>query len=221
MDWLAWHRPYEEPASPLAQRLRAVQQLIRGALHQAPPGPIRAVSVCAGQGRDLLEVLANHPRAADVAARLVELDPRNAQLAKEAASQANLGGVEVAAADASITSAYAGAVPADLVLVCGVFGNISDRDVARTIVYLPRLCAPGAMVIWTRHRHSPDPTIAIRQWFARRNFAEIDFISPANTWAVGAQRFVGVPKPFKPGIKLFSFVDRSADRPAASPETSP
>src|SRR5581483_1732066 len=169
-DWLAWHGPYEDPESPLIHRLRAVQRLIRSALDQARPGPIAAISICAGQGRDLLGVLADHPRAADVAARLVELDPRNAAIASEAASRANLGGVEVVAGDASIASAYAGAVPANLLLACGVFGNISDRDIARTIVYLPRLCAPGATMIWTRHRRSPDHTITIRQWLARRGF---------------------------------------------------
>ncbi len=36
-----------------------------------------------------------------------------------------LRGVEVIAADASMTDAYVGAVPADLVLLCGVIGNIS------------------------------------------------------------------------------------------------
>src|SRR3989442_973015 len=29
---------------------------------QAPPGPLRAVSICAGQGRDLIGVLREHPR---------------------------------------------------------------------------------------------------------------------------------------------------------------
>ncbi len=154
-----------------------------------------------------------------MAARLVELDPRNVEVARAAASQVARGDVEIVAGDASLASAYAGAVPADLVLVCGVFGNISDCDIARTIVYLPRLCAPGATVIWTRHRRQPDRTIAIRVWFAKRGFEEIDFISPTNTWAVGAQRFVGSPKPFKPGIKLFSFSDRSAAHLAASPRT--
>jgi hypothetical protein len=31
--------------------------------------------------------------------------------------------------DAGVTDVYAGAVPADLLLVCGVFGNIGDADV--------------------------------------------------------------------------------------------
>jgi hypothetical protein len=35
-----------------------------------------------------------------------------------------------------------------LVLVCGVFGNISAKDIEGTIARLPQLCADGATVIW-------------------------------------------------------------------------
>ena len=51
-DWYAWHDHYDEPG--LARRLAAVQQRISVALDQARPGPLRAISVCAGQGRDLI-----------------------------------------------------------------------------------------------------------------------------------------------------------------------
>src|SRR5262245_38107784 len=172
LDWHAWHRRYDDPDSHLSQRLHAVQALVRAALDQAAPGPISAISICAGQGRDLLGVLADHPRSADVAARLVGRDPQNAETAREAARRAALSGVEVVTGDASISNAYDGAIPADLVLVCGVFGNISDHDIARTIAYLPRLCAPGATAIWTRHRKLPDLTVNIRQWFAEQGFEE-------------------------------------------------
>jgi hypothetical protein len=36
-----------------------------------------------------------------------------------------LDGVHVVAGDASITDAHAGALPADLILLCGVFGSIT------------------------------------------------------------------------------------------------
>jgi hypothetical protein len=84
-DWLAWHDYYDQSGTPLALRLAAVQQRIRLALDAAPPGPLRVVSVCAGQGRDLIGVLADHPRRDDVKARLVELDERNAALARHSA----------------------------------------------------------------------------------------------------------------------------------------
>ena len=83
MDWLNWHSDYDRPDSSLAQRLRTVQTQIRTVLDNAPAGPVKALSVCAGQGRDLLEVLADHPRRADVKARLVELDARNTAFAAQ------------------------------------------------------------------------------------------------------------------------------------------
>jgi hypothetical protein len=57
VDWQAWHEKYDDPASSLARRLRVVQARIREALDACPPGRVRVVSLCAGQGRDLLEVL--------------------------------------------------------------------------------------------------------------------------------------------------------------------
>src|SRR3984893_17589034 len=102
-DWYTWHRDYDEPGSALARRLVAVQDQIRTALDAAPPGPLHAISLCAGQGRDLIGVLARHPRRHEVTARLVELDPRNAAVARGAAETAGLPRVEVVTGDAALT----------------------------------------------------------------------------------------------------------------------
>lgn len=206
-DWHGWHRRYDDPRSSLSQRLVVVQGMVRKALHLLPAGPIRAVSACAGQGRDLLEVLATHRRKHDVTARLVELDPRNAEVARASADAAGLEGIEVIEADAGLHTSYEGAVPADLVLFCGVLGNLTDDDVEATIAALPHLCAPGAVVVWTRHRRDPDLTPRIRSWFAASGFDEIVFADPAETkFGVGSNRFVGEPRPLEAGQRLFSFI---------------
>ena len=70
---------------------------------------------------------------------------------------------------------FADALPADVLLLCGIFGNVSDRDINRTVQAAPALCRAGATVIWTRHRRPPDLTPRIRQWFADSGFAEIAF----------------------------------------------
>lgn len=171
--WVDWHAAYDQPDSGLSRRLACVQQRIRQALDAAPAGPLRAISLCAGQGRDLLGVLAGHPRRADVSARLVELDPELAAYARGTAEAAGLTGVEVVTGDASVTTAYDGFVPADLVVACGIFGNISEVDIRHTIELLPTLCARGATVVWTRHREAPDLTPAIRSWFAEAGFEEV------------------------------------------------
>lgn len=204
--WVEWHAAYDRPESSLARRLLVVQERIRQVLDAAPPGPIRVVSLCAGEGRDLLGVLADHPRASDVTARLVDSEPRVVATAAATASAAGLDGVEAVTGDAADTSLYDGAVPADLVLACGVFGNISDDDVARTVNHLPMLCAPAATVIWTRHRGEPDLTPDIRDWFAEAGYDEVAFDSAADAkFGVGTHRLLRDPEPYQPGITLFRF----------------
>jgi len=78
----------------------------------------------------------------DVRARLVELDEQNLAIARSSFAERGLD-VELLAADAALTDSYVAAVPAGVVLTCGVFGNISDADVARTIAHLPGPAGPG------------------------------------------------------------------------------
>jgi len=213
-DWDAWHLPYDDPDSPLSHRLAVVQRAIADCLAEAPPGPIPVVSMCAGQGRDLLGVLPGHPRASDVTARLVEADERNAARAREAAAAAGLGGVEVVTGDASTTGAYRGAVPAQLVLVCGVFGNISWEDICVTVDHLPELCAARATVVWTRHRRPPDLTPAIRRRFAEAGFEERAFVGPDGfVFGVGVHRLTADPRPCTGDRRLFTFTG-DGSRPA-------
>lgn len=201
-DWRAWHDRYDSD-SRLRTRLDIVQRRIRDALDAAPPGAVRVISLCSGQGRDLLGVLDDHPRAPDVRGRLVELDPVLAEQARAAAPP----GIDVVCGDASTTSAYDGAVPADLVLVCGVFGNVPDDDVERTVAMLPTLCAPQATVIWTRHRRPPDLTLAIRRWFGAAGFRELAFDAPPDlVFGVGTNRLARAPSPYERGMRMFTFV---------------
>jgi hypothetical protein len=164
------------------------------------------VSACAGEGRDLLGVLEQRDDAARVSGRLVEADP---VLAGRARDRAAAGGfdLEVLHGDAGSTSSYAGAVPADLVLLCGVFGNITEADIERTVRATPSLCAPGATVVWTRHRGDPDVTPRIRAWFADAGLEEITWFAPDDDEiGVGAHRLVGDPVALEPGQQLFRFV---------------
>jgi hypothetical protein len=165
MDWHAWHHDYDEPGTPLARRLAAVQTQIRVALDAAPPGPLHAISLCAGQGRDLT-------------------------------------------ADAALTDQYAGMVPAYLVLVCGMFGNMADDDVRRTVGYCTQLCAHGGTVIWTRGRGEPDLVPRICDWFAGDGFEPVWVSDPAEGWGAGAHRFTAKPVPLERGARMFRFTCR-------------
>lgn len=98
-------------------------------------------------------------------------------------------------------------MPADLVLLCGIFGNVSDDDVVRTIALAPRLCRSGALVVWTRHRKAPDLTPRIRSWFGQHGFEEGAFTAPEDgVWSVGLHRFAGEPRSLRCGQRLFTFV---------------
>lgn len=204
-DWASWHDPYDDPDSPLSHRLHAVRQQVRQALDQAPEGAVRLLSLCAGRGLDVLPLLPVHPRGADVAGRLVELDERNCAMARELAPP----GVDVVHGDAGTTDACAGATPADLLLLCGIFGNVTDEDVRRTVRTAPSLCAPGAIVVWTRSTHEPDLTPSIRQWWAQAGFSETAFVTGGpGSWSVGAAVLTGAAQPFVPGQRMFTFSTR-------------
>src|SRR6202161_1990928 len=121
-----------------------------------------------------------------------------------------LDGVEVLQADAGVTDACAGAVPAQIVVACGIFGNITGSDIQATVAALPSLCAPGALVLWTRHRSPPDLTPAIRSWFREASFHEEAFdTSHDGFMSVGAHRLTGEPAALMPGQRLFTFVART------------
>src|ERR1700729_4245498 len=205
-DWVDWHRDYDDPGSLLSRRGERVQGHLRAELERAPVGAVRLISLCAGQGRDVIGVLTGHPRRDDVRARLVELDERNVALARQSAQAAGLHGVEMLRADAGITDACAGAVPAQIVVVCGIFGNITGSDIQATVAALPSLCAPGALVLWTRHRRPPDLTPAIRSWFGEAGFREEAFYTSDDGFmSVGAHRLAGEAAPPPLGQRLFTF----------------
>ncbi len=209
-DWSQWHVAYGRENSGLADRLDAVRAEINRRLDQTAPDPVHVISACAGDGRDLLGALADRTDAGRVSALLVEYDAALAARARAAADVLDAR-VEVHQADAAQSSVYKDSAPADLVLLCGIFGNISDSDVRATIQAAPQLCGPRAEVIWTRHRRDPDLTPSIRKWFAAAGFDEIAFVAPEGDewfaqWSVGVHRLAREPQPLKTGRHWFTFI---------------
>lgn len=207
-DWHAWYDEYDNPASSLSRRLDAVRSSLRTLL-LAADGPVRLVSICAGDGRDTLPVLSEV--ATDVSGVLVELDPVLAARARSAAPA----GLEVRTADAGLTSSYADACPADVFLACGVFGNVTDDDVARTVATLPDLLASGGHVIWTRGNRVPldptgydgDPADLVCRLFRDAGFEEVAFVRPTDaSFRVGVHRWPGPDGLPEPDVRLFDFV---------------
>jgi hypothetical protein len=207
-DWRAWHEGYDDPGSGLAWRLATVRGHVADVLDRHD-GPVRVLSVCAGDGRDVLGVLADRPDAARVTATLVELDPVLADQARAAAAETDAD-VTVLTADAGDPATYAGLPPADLLLLCGVFGNVSPADIEHTIGAAPALCAPGAAVLWTRGRGSTqgDLDADVRRWFAEAGFVETahETLEEGHRPTVGAGRLDVDPPPALPtDRRLFTF----------------
>ncbi len=162
------------------------------------------ISACAGEGRDLLGVLADHPRAADVTARLVELDPELAATAAAHAPPGRRSRLRRRVDDERVRGRGSGRPGAR---VRRLRQRHRRRRRTTRCDRSPTLCAPGATVIWTRHRRPPDLTIDVRRWFAEAAFEEIAFIGSDDfLFGVGAHRLTGPPLPFAPGVKLFTFV---------------
>jgi putative methyltransferase len=212
-DWVQWHREYDRPNSSLARRLRVVRHCVRRALaeidRRGERQPIRLVSMCAGDGRDVLPVLATHHAGRQVRALLVELDPYLAGRARSTATRLGLRAVTIRTADAGVTDAYADFAPAHVLLACGVFGNLTAEHVKRTIATLPRLLTAGGLVIWTRGRPpaGPDPSLDIRTWLAGHGFAELSFAAPADArFRVGMHRLdLPADEPVSAGTRIFAF----------------
>ena len=149
-DWADWHEAYRDPDSPLSGRLAVVQRLIAEALDRTC-GDVQVISVCAGAGKDLLGVLAGRDDGRGCTRCWWRPSHGSSSGPRPRARAAGATHVAAVVGDAALTDAYADVAPADLVLVCGVFGNIADEDVERTIGALPQLCREGG----NRHLDAP------------------------------------------------------------------
>lgn len=206
-DWFAWHDNYRTRPR-MRQRLQIVREYISNYLNQFPPGKITVISVCAGDSRDLIGSLFNHCRTSDVYGRLVEIDSRLVEAARSAAESAGLAAqLEFICGDATLGSAYQGFVPADLVLLCGVFGNVPETELPRLTQSLQCLCKTKGLIIWTRDlfQDGEQRLATIRECLQKSNFEEVSFrMTPTGNMGVGMHRYLGETLPLPDG-QLFVF----------------
>ena len=217
MDWIEWHRGYER-WPPLQARLEAVRAQLASALSACPAGHIQIISLCAGDGRDLIGALAHHPRREDVSATLVETDAELITRGEAAVSHFNLSSyVRCLRADATLADTYRAIAPAQIVLAVGVFGNVRAADEGQLVQSLQRLCRPGGSVIWTRSVVKQDGERAaerIRQRLKEAGFHEHTLTrTTPHGFAIGTHTYRGEMQRLVPGTKLFEFTgyDRIAD----------
>jgi hypothetical protein len=206
-DWKKWHTLYNDSNSGLAKRLRKVQDSISDSLPDKIEDMFQITDICSGDGRDLLDVLAHYPAKDKVYSYLVELDVRLAEESRHTANENGLRNVTVINADASLLSTYASVSRADLILLCGVFGNISNDDIRNTIEALPQLAKQGTKVIWTRHLRQPEAVPVIQNLFITNGFSEVGFrTTDDQSYAIATYEFHGSPEPLENNAKLFTFI---------------
>jgi SAM-dependent methyltransferase len=210
MDWQAWHRDYDDPDSPVSRRLLEVRVRLATAL-EAAPGRARVLNLCSGDARDLIPVLAETDR--EVEACAVELDPALAERARAAATAAGVV-LDVRTADAADPTTYADRLPVDVLMLIGVFGNISDADGVTLASAARSMLAPGGTVLWTRSNRfrSPpdhayaDPADWVRDQFEARGFSTVAYVVPDDVpWRLGVARLDARPTGVLPE-RLFTFV---------------
>lgn len=198
-DYVRWHDDYADPTSNNSARLRRVRGLIAAEL-DARSGPLRLLSLCSGDGRDILGVLEERPQdAARVSGRIVELSPDLAETARQRAARIGAD-IEVVCADAGDPRNAVGAIPADLVLLVGIMGNISEDDILYLAGISASFCAPGAYLIWSRGGQYTDLNARIDASFADAGFTDRQFFTePPHKYGLGTARW---PHPETPALPL-------------------
>ena len=188
--WNNWpQRAYERPS--YRRRLEAVQRHLSDVLDRAPDGEVTIISPCAGDGRDVIDVVGAHPRRTDVAAWLVEMDAKSVAagiaLARGAGLQKT---VRFLHADATSYATYRDIPGADVVVLCGVWGHVPPGERSEVVSACRALCRVGGHVIWTRGvRLGMERFERIRAAFSGPEWQEVrNSITPDRKWAVATNR---------------------------------
>lgn len=204
-DWQAWYGQYDDENSSLSRRLRVVQQRLDDLVSGEPPVR-RALSLCAGDGRDILPVVARLPNARRPELLLVEIDPTLAAAAERRAVDFGVAAT-VIVGDAGLAKTWQHVGPVDLLMLCGIFGNISETGIRATISASRGMLTRGGSVIWTRGRFADqDLRPQIREWFEEEGFTESAFDSEPTGYGVGVHRITSQLPVTPVPDRLFSFV---------------
>jgi hypothetical protein len=206
-DWLAWHERYDDPSSSLARRLEVVRRRLGEILDAGAGERRRLLSLCAGDGRDVIPVFAARAASSRASALLVERDVDLARRATDAASSSGTKGVRVRCADAGDPASFDDVLPVDALLLCGIFGNIEHSRGKDVIDVVPHMLAPGGYVIWTRGASDPDRRPDVRRWFRAAGLAEVSFDGSPDTFGVGVNQLErALPERRQLAGRLVSFV---------------
>lgn len=204
-DWIGWHQAYSDPDSSLARRLEVVRRRVSQALDEVTATKPVLLSLCAGDGRDVISVLSARAAQPQVAAVLIESDTTLSHRARKAAAEAGLSSLQVRCGDAGDLASFSDVLPVDVLMLCGIFGNIEHSAVKSVVDAIPQLLSSGGYVIWTRGGSEPDRRPEIRRWFSSAGLEEVAFEGAPEPYGVGMNRQGSAPALQITG-RLFAFV---------------
>ena len=206
-EWGGWpEQAYQRDA--YQQRLSAVQEHLAECLDTAPPGPVHIISICAGDGRDVIGVLESHPRRDDVSAWLVESNEQSVDFGIRRAQSAGLERtVNFVNEDATDYVTYRNMAPADIVLVCGVWGHVPTPERKPLVRAIASLCKPNGVVIWTRGVSKGLAQLReIQSHFVGPSWEEVRLhLTPDKWWGVASHRYYGPPVERPESGRIFNF----------------
>jgi 16S rRNA G966 N2-methylase RsmD len=209
--WSDWPQEVYQQQS-YQQRLSKVQEHFAECLDNVPRGPVRVLSLCAGDGRDVIGVLNSHPRRTDVSAWLIESNRQCVAICvRQAASVGLQKTVNFVCGDATLCVTYKNIATADIVLICGVWGHVAANQRAQLVAGIASLCKPDAAVIWTR---GLVPNMSrmqeIQSHFAGLAWNKVRVSStPDQRWAVATYRYSGPRHQLSKSGRLFRFRRRA------------
>lgn len=205
--WNGWPESAYRQA-PYQQRLLAVQDHLAAALNAAPAGPVNLISICAGDGRDVIGVLQSHSRRGDVTSWLVEQDGQSVADGFEHAARAGLqNSIHFVHGDATVYETYADIAPANVVLLCGVWGHVPISERPDLVRALAAVCRPTGSVVWTRGVSKGIRRLhEIQAQFAKPAWEQVRVSVVGNGhWAIATQRFNGPPAELPRRGQIFHF----------------
>ena len=224
MDWHNWHNAYDQNPA-LKKRLVLVRKHLSRCLDRSAPGEIRIISVCAGDGRDILRTLADHKRRADARAHLVELDPKLVADGRNACAALELlSNIDFMNEDATDPRSYRGAAPANVVMMCGMLGLVDLAELPNVVRAMQALCAHNGHVVWTRRldwRNGVQHMKALQKLMLQAGFTQATLsvtsfgalLSKTRkpSFAVGTHRFGGEPIALPESERLFTISHQSIE----------
>lgn len=191
--WSGWPEKIYQNTS-YQQRLAGVQSQVAAFLDAAPLGPLRILNMCAGDGRDVIDAVSDHPRRGDVSAWFVELDRTSVDMGRDRAAQKGLGeAFHFINADATAYETYRGIGAVDLVLACGVWGHVPTPQKPSLVRAMAAFCKPGGSVIWTRGiSRGMDKVHELEALFDEETWRKQQLMfTPNKAWAVATYRYDG------------------------------